>query len=52
MPIKDYTRLKAQIAILREIAMEYKGCTIENIISQMESRIKYFETNQTVTFKS
>lgn len=46
MTIRDYTRLKAQIAILREIAMEYKGCTIENIISQMESRIKYFETNK------
>ena len=52
MLIKDYTRLKAQIAILREIAMEYKGCTIENIISQMEARAKHFEQNQTLRFKS
>ena len=33
----DYIRLKAQIAILKEIALDYKGKTIDNIIRQLES---------------
>lgn len=33
--------LQTQIAILREIAQEYAGHTIENIIMQIESRLKY-----------
>ena len=36
----EYTRLEAQIAVLREVAEEYSGKTIENIIIQMESRRK------------
>lgn len=36
----DYARLVAQIAVLKEIAMEYSGKTIDNIIVQMESRKK------------
>ena len=40
MTIAEYTRLVAQIAILKEVAMEYPAKKIENIIAQMESRRK------------
>ena len=36
----EYTRLVAQIAVLKEIAEEYSGQTIDNIIVQMEERKK------------
>lgn len=36
----EYTRLVAQIAVLKEIAVEYSGKTIDNIIIQMEVRKK------------
>lgn len=36
----DYIRIKAQVAILKEIAIDYSGKTINNIIQQMESIIK------------
>ena len=32
-------RITAQIAILKEIALDYKGKTIDNIIQQLESRL-------------
>ena len=34
----EYTRLVAQIAVLKEVAEEYPGKTIDNIIVQMEAR--------------
>ena len=40
MTFAEYIRLIAQIAILKEIAEEYPGKTIENIIQQMEARRK------------
>lgn len=40
MTIAEYIRLVAQIAILKEIAEEYPGKTIENVIVQMEARRK------------
>lgn len=40
MTVAEYIRLVAQIAILKEIAEEYPGKTIENIIIQMEARRK------------
>ena len=36
----EYTRLAAQIVVLKEIAAEYSGKTIDNIIVQMEARRK------------
>lgn len=36
----EYTRLVAQIAVLKEIAGEYYGKTIDNIIVQIEARKK------------
>ena len=38
MTVAEYTRLVAQIAVLKEVAREYPTKTIENIIVQMESR--------------
>ena len=38
MTVAEYIRLVAQIAILKEVAAEYPGKTIENIIAQLEAR--------------
>ena len=37
MTVAEYTRLVAQIAVLKEVAMEYPTRTIGNIIVQMEA---------------
>ena len=36
----EFIRLQAQIAVLKEVAKEYQGKTIDNIIQQMEARAK------------
>ena len=38
--VSEYARLVAKIAVLKEVAEEYPGKTIENIIVQMEARWK------------
>ena len=38
MTVGEYIRLVAKIAVLQEVAEEYPGKTIENIIAQMEAR--------------
>ena len=38
--VSEYARLVAKIAVLKEVAEEYPGKTIENIIVQMESTSK------------
>ena len=43
MTQSEYARLVAQIAVLKEVAKEYPGKTIENIIVQMEARRKEVE---------
>lgn len=40
MTQSEYARLVAKIAVLKEVAEEYQGKTIENIIVQMEARRK------------
>ena len=40
MTMGEYIRLVAKIAVLKEVAAEYPGKTIENIIVQMEARRK------------
>ena len=40
MTKEDYLRLSVHIAMLKEIAEEYSGKTIENIIAQLEARRK------------
>ena len=47
MTVAEYIRLVAQIAILKEVAAEYPGKTIENIIAQMEARRKEIGNNAT-----
>lgn len=39
----DYIRTKAQIAVLKEVSLDYQGKTIDNIIQQMEARVKEME---------
>ena len=38
--VSEYARLIAKIAVLKEVAEEYPGKTIENIIAQLEARRK------------
>ena len=38
MKMAEYTGLVAQIAVLKEVAMQYTTKTIDNIIVQMEAR--------------
>ena len=40
MTREEYLRLAVHIAMLEDIAEEYPGKTIENIIAQMEARRK------------
>ena len=40
MTKEDYLRLSVHIAMLEDIAEEYPGKTIENIIQQLEARRK------------
>ena len=39
-------KLKAQAAVLKDVAKEYPTCTITNTITQIESRIKHLEQNK------
>lgn len=39
----EHIRLTAQIAVLKEIALEYSGKTIDNVIMQLEARKKEAE---------
>ena len=39
MTAADRIRITAQIAILKEIALDYKGKTIDNVIQQLELRL-------------
>lgn len=40
MTVSEYARLVAQIAVLKEVAMEYTTKTIDNIIVKLEARKK------------
>ena len=40
MTVSEYARLVAKITVLKEVAAEYPGKTIDNIIVQMEARKK------------
>lgn len=37
MTVGEYARLNAKIALLKEIAIEYNGKTIDNVIKQLEA---------------
>ena len=40
MTTPEYARLVERIVVLKEIAQEYPGKTIENVITQLEARKK------------
>lgn len=37
MTVEEYAKLNAKIATLKEIALDYSGKTIDNIIHQLEA---------------
>ena len=39
MTVADRIKITAQIAVLKEIAIDYKGKTIDNVIQQLELRL-------------
>lgn len=41
----DYIRLMAQIVVLKEIAVDYSGKTIDNLIQQLEAIKKEVEND-------
>ena len=43
MAISEHIRLSAKVSILKDVAKEYPGKTIDNIIVQLEARIKEVE---------
>lgn len=43
MTEQELFRIKAQKAVLEEVAKDYPSRTIENIIANMEARIKNYE---------
>ena len=43
MVISEHIRLAAKLSILKDVAKEYPGKTIDNIIVQLEARIKEVE---------
>ena len=45
MTTLEYARLVERIVVLKEIAKEYPGKTIENVIVQMEARKKELINN-------
>ena len=47
MIVSEYARFVAKIAVLKDVAEEYPGKTIENIIAQMEARRKEIGTSAT-----
>jgi hypothetical protein len=41
----EYHKLKAQLAILEDVAKEYPTSSVPNAIQQIKSRIKHIEQN-------
>ena len=48
MTVADRIRLTARITILQEIAEDYQGKTIDNIIQQMEARLDEVIKQETI----
>lgn len=44
----DRFRLTSQLAILQEVAADYQGKTIDNIIQQMEARLDEVVKQETI----
>lgn len=39
----EYLKLRAWLAVLKDVAKEYSGRTIDNVIQNVEDRVKYEE---------
>lgn len=48
MAVSNRFRLTSQLAILQEIATQYQGKTIDNIIQQMEARLDEVIKQETI----
>lgn len=48
MAVLNRFKLTSQLAILREIAEDYQGKTIDNIIQQMEARLDEVIKQETI----
>lgn len=48
MTVGEYARLNAKIAVLKEIAIDYSGKTIDSIIQQLEAIRKEVSNEQNV----
>ena len=46
MTVAELFKIKAQKAVLEDVAKEYPGRTIENIVQNMDARISNFEKQQ------
>ena len=46
MTNKDYIRITAQLAVLRDVLEEYNDRTLSNAIQTLESRKKWYEEHQ------
>ena len=41
--IPEEFRLRAQLSVLKDVAEEYRGRTIDNIITNIEARLSFYE---------
>lgn len=48
MTVAEHIRLQAQLTILQEVAKDYQGKTIDNIILQMEARLDEVIKQETI----
>ena len=39
MAVEDKIKVSAQLSVLKDVVVDYKGKTIDNIIQQMEARL-------------
>lgn len=46
MKHSEYNKLKFQLAVLKEVAVEYGNRSIDNVIGNIEARIKYAEESK------
>jgi hypothetical protein len=46
MKHSEYNKLKFQLAVLKEVAVEYGNRSIDNVINNIEARIKYAEESK------
>lgn len=53
MSEKDYMeiKLRAQLTVLKDVVKDYSGRTIDNIVNNIEQRLKWYEQNKEVKEK-